>query len=227
MVRWPSWLRWRWPSWLDTFLARAGAIATVLMAAGAVYTVIFTVIPLYRVAALDEQLAQKELELARTQKQVVAMYEQVRIDSVRSYLVPRAAKCTGLLEPPESEMRLKPLLDPTGKAFAYAQSSESLWRTILTVDLTQCFAADVEKSELLSLLKPVDRAFFASRLRPLVVEIERDRLATLSAAAQMAEDPRHGQRIGGAPFEAAMTWGQRTRDRVLAFMNEITFPEAP
>ncbi|WP_144408779.1 hypothetical protein [Chromobacterium vaccinii] len=71
------------------------------------WTIHYTVIPLYQKSLLDEQIAQKELELNRKNKTLENIYKQVRKLSLSQYVMSSGSECTGILLPPNNHTSQK------------------------------------------------------------------------------------------------------------------------
>ena len=72
------------PSFIDVWLQRVSHIVQLGLFLLTLATIYFTVIPLYQKALLDEQIAEKELRLAKLEKSLDAAYRKIRASAVRS-----------------------------------------------------------------------------------------------------------------------------------------------
>lgn len=228
-------------SHFDIWLSRVGAAAAIIVAVFATFGFFFTVVPIYKANLLEEQLSQKQIELARLQKLLDSTYAKVRDAMVHRYVVAVGAECTGLMRaPPES-------LDNDRKP---------AWLEILSIDLNSCFIKTAERNTSLAQLSHIDRTFFLGKLRDLVALIEKDRARSFSQAERLPLDARRDPSAvrdeGPGSYVKALTaaldlspeaatqiyalgkieraqdlianeWAQRTRDRIDALI-EIAFP---
>ena len=83
--------------WLARFSHGAQFVLSVVTAA----SLLFTVIPLYQKAVLEESLAKKEVELKVVEKTLESQYVKVRDFFVRGFVMFSGPECTGLMRPPE------------------------------------------------------------------------------------------------------------------------------
>ena len=173
----------------DIWLTRAGTFSNIVLAVFAVFAFFYTLVPLYRLAATDNALAQKEIELADAQTNLDAIYVQVRAYSVRSFLLASSPKCTGLVEPPESPRAAGPSGVTSGVA-TRATTTKPLWWRLLTADVRACLLKDTVDSEFLRDLRPDDREYFLAAFRQIAEEIVRDQHQSLSKAESAADDAR-------------------------------------
>lgn len=195
----------------DTLLIRSAAVGTVVLAAAGLFTVCYTVIPLYKVAALDEQVSRKELELSAMQRKLEATYSRMRTFDLFVYVRRQASLCTGLLIPPHFSESVEALLHPNGKEAQALRAAEPDWHKVLAPDVTKCSIADTDYA--LRDLRESDRAYFLERLRHELTAIETDRANSLTQA-------QHSLATADAIADG---WGNRARDRINA-LSKMTFP---
>lgn len=90
---------------IDLYLSRLSHLSQMGLLIVAVIGYFYTVVPLYQKSLLDEQIAQKELELKSQQKALKETYIKLRRDTLRFFLFHNGAACSGLLRKPESLIR--------------------------------------------------------------------------------------------------------------------------
>ncbi|TWC18640.1 hypothetical protein FBY06_11496 [Pseudomonas sp. SJZ085] len=132
---------------LDVWLSRLSHLSQFGLFALTIGALYFTVIPLYKTAALEESIARREFELTATTEKLevaTAALEKVKLEAyerdrrdLQKRIVFAAPYCSGLMTPPE----------------AY------LGENILKVDTAQCFLAEFEKSDAEKILKPEDYTY--------------------------------------------------------------------
>jgi hypothetical protein len=108
--------------WLDKWGPRLSNIAQVGLCAIAAWGLIYTVIPLYRLSATDNELAQKTLELAKTNAALARAYVAERRVTFAWYVKVIQGRCTGLLIPADFD----------------AGKERPHWRDILSIDVSKC-----------------------------------------------------------------------------------------
>ncbi len=141
---------------LDVWLLRLSHFSQFglfLFTVGAIY---FTVIPLYQKTLLDEAIAKKEVELSVANAALERAYARVRATVVTDYVFFAGAKCTGLLEQPES------LPIP---------ARSSLADTLFAIDVPACLTSTAKESVALQELRPDDRKLFDQRLSAVGAEV--------------------------------------------------------
>jgi len=171
-------------SLLDTWLQRISHIAQFglfLLTAGMIY---FTVIPLYQKALLDEQIAQREIELARLQEDLVAAYAKIRSSIVRDFVFQAGVQCSGLMLPID---RLEPLsTSPSSKQNGHLES-------VLAISPEKCLTQELSVSALKE-LKPQDKGVLlgeVSRIGRTLEEARKVALAQFAKAAETAKTKPH------------------------------------
>jgi hypothetical protein len=203
MEQYRPWLRRRTPppapSHFDVWLSRAGAIATVVLAAAGVFGLFYTVIPLYKLAALDEQVSKRELELNRVQKQLDATHARVRHDLLHEFVFDRGAECTGLMEPPQYEEAVKAIVDPKGPEAAAVRAAKPGWLRILSANTSECFGARVDG--LINQFRPEDKVIVLEHLRSIIADVEADRVVSLARAKALPVEVHRNP--GTLPEESA------------------------
>jgi hypothetical protein len=141
--------------WLDKWGRRLSNIAQVGLCAIAAWGLIYTVIPLYRLSWLDNELARKTMELDKTTTalegttaRLASTYQQVRYFTVQMFVFATGGKCSGLLRPAQSSSPPSPVPE---------------WKAILDSDPAGCILRNVG-SKLPQQLSPQDWEFFQAQL---------------------------------------------------------------
>jgi len=175
-------------SMLDIWLSRISHISQFGLFALTVGVFYFTVIPLYKVAVLEESIARRELELNETNEKLKAatldlekkdreLYKRDRQELVEgiSYAAPF---CSGLMG--------------SHKTDAPEESSE-LGDNILKIDSAQCLRDRANRSKSEEILNPTDNSHLELTINNMVAKLEEAQkqasldIATLSGRA--AKDP--------------------------------------
>ncbi len=106
---------------IDIYLSRLSHLAQIGLLIVAVIGYFYTVVPLYQKSLLDEQIAQKELELKASKVALEENYRELRRGLVNSYVFYVGAECSGVLERPRKPLAIgaKPIsnIERYGKAF--------------------------------------------------------------------------------------------------------------
>src|ERR1700674_3669279 len=80
----------------DAWLLRLSFIAQIGLCVIAAYGLFYTVIPLYQKAMIDEQIAQKTLELEKARVDLSATYGRARALAVQNAIFHLGVQCLGL-----------------------------------------------------------------------------------------------------------------------------------
>jgi hypothetical protein len=139
------------PSNMDVWLSRLSHISQFGLFALTIGALYFTVIPLYKTAALEESIARRESELSATNAKLEAataalvkvkleIYERNRHDLVKG-IISAAPLCSGLMEPPRA------LGSDTSNHYA---------ESLLRVDAGQCLQDAFQGSNAETKLTPDD-----------------------------------------------------------------------
>ncbi len=149
----------------------AQVLTTVLTAGG----LFFTVIPLYQKAAVDEQVAKQQQELAKLEQRVESSYRKIRRDAVHRYIFNADAQCTGLMVPVLPATANGPAPDVTEQTLA--------------IDVPQCLHEQLLSVADLEELRPADRAALDEAINRAAGTIEDARLRARFQVAQI--NPGH------------------------------------
>lgn len=156
--------------WLDVWLPRISHFSQFGLFALTLGSLYFTVIPLYQKAALEEQIARKEVELKAMEQSLEASYSRVRKYTVREFVNYVGPRCTGLLVRARS-----PLDAPQDK-----NKKRSLVEEGLELDVSECLLSQMEKASPIKQLRPSDQETFASNIKKLAADLGEKRLTALS-----------------------------------------------
>jgi len=138
---------------LDSWLARGSHIAQVGLFALTLWALFYTVIPLYKTAALEEQIARREAELKATEQRladtVAALndvtekaYRRSRADVLWNLNYQAGPSCSGLF---------RPVKEPG--AFEDNSHSEQM---LLDINVGECLAGELDKLKPESVLREAD-----------------------------------------------------------------------
>lgn len=166
----------------DIWLQRVSHISQFglfLFTVGAIY---FTVIPLYQKALLDEQIARKEIELSRLQKELDSAYVKVRSSVVGSYAARAGAECSGLLLPVDLTVTLRD--HPT-----YIERSHS--EELLSIRPADCLSKELSDTDL-SELKTDDLVYLQLKIVRISTTLEQRRQAALARFGKAEETAKVG-----------------------------------
>lgn len=152
----------------DTWLNRSGAVAAIAVAVIGAASLFYTVIPIWKMNLLDEQLSQKQIELRRTQDQLESTYRKLRPLSIQQYLSPLVPRCIGAL-----------LSMPT--------AGRERWQEILVIDTQECVMQKAEDSTALAQLRPKDRETFLKKLSKIIARVNEDRRSALAQIEQLPQ----------------------------------------
>jgi hypothetical protein len=113
----------------DLWLQRLSAIAQIGLCLLAAFGLFYTVIPLYKSALLEEEIARKTRELERTQSALDQSYHHLRDQRVKLYIFKVGGPCTELMRSSrkldEPQTRWQYLAEPHGIA---GNRTNGLWK---------------------------------------------------------------------------------------------------
>lgn len=152
---------------VDLYLSRLSHLSQIGLLIVATFGYFYTVVPLYEKSLLDEQIAQKELELKASKKALEENYKQLRKDIVSSYVFHVGIVCSGLDEKPEGP--LQPGEKPLSPTKRYGQ--------VFELDVSNCLTRRLEGSKNLSkILRKNDLSYLYQQVGVIGKEIENLRL---------------------------------------------------
>jgi hypothetical protein len=134
----------------DMWIQRISHISQAGLFITALLTIYFTVIPLYTKAALEEQIAKKEIDLNNLENQLKERYAEVRIYTVQSFVRYSGAQCSGLF---------------IGPATVGEHTEGSADRNeIFEIDVESCLWGELDKSEGISKLEHQDQQIIRNNI---------------------------------------------------------------
>jgi len=136
---------------VDLWLSRFGHAAQIGLAIATVAAFFLTVVPLYQKAALEEAIAQREIELKSQNRAVQDAYVKLRQYATRQFIMGAGAKCTGLLTEPLSHETY-----------------------IITTDANTCLLSSFASSGDLKQLRPTDYTLLKQRIEKIAEELKVD-----------------------------------------------------
>jgi hypothetical protein len=138
---------------------RGSSMAQVILSIATILGFWFTVIPLYQKAALDEQMAKREIELKAAQESIVSAkreaYEQHRLNYSSRFAVLAADRCSDVRRGFPKELER---VSPDARHAALLT---------LDVDVGKCLTGAAAESHASNVLTPVDQAYLAKVLSDL------------------------------------------------------------
>jgi hypothetical protein len=132
-------------------------------------TIYFTVIPLYQKALLDEQIAQKQIELKRMQVSLDAAYSKIRLSALHDFIFQAGAECSGLLVP------IPPL-----QKFGQPRPTSSRAQLVLAISPGACLTGMINSTKALRELRSDDLAALKVAVHKTSTDLETKRQAALS-----------------------------------------------
>jgi hypothetical protein len=166
------------PQKLDIWLQRISLISQLGLFLFTVGTIYFTVIPLYQKALLDEQIAQKQIELEQLHIDLDTTYAKVQFGILKDFTMHAAAACSGLLLP------FPPL--PTLQSGPFKDSQDHSG-DVLSIKPVDCLNQELRDDAELRELKPHDLLFLKGKLSDLGVALEDSRQRALARFARANE----------------------------------------
>lgn len=148
---------------VDVWIQRGGHLAQLGILVATVWTVLYTVVPLYQKALLDEEIARKEVQLQQTEAALEDVYSRLRHSTVASFLLHAGARCSGLLDE---------VMADTAEAANRPRHSRFLDRPF-----RPCILDEFGASQALRLLNPADLVALQSELESAISDIEAVRLS--------------------------------------------------
>lgn len=173
---------------LDIWLSRLSHVSQFGLFALTIGALYFTVIPLYKTAALEESIARRESELSVTNERLQAAAAELRKVNGEIYkrdrkevveqMVLVSALCSGLLEPPRTASSMK---------------GKEIGESLLMVDAAQCLRREFKESKAEKILTVDDYAYLNNTMDEISGKLaEKQKQASLdidSVPERAAIDP--------------------------------------
>lgn len=175
---------------IDTCLTRLSHLSQVGILALAVFGYFFTVRPFYQKALLDEEVAQKALELKALSTELEQMYEEVRNRAVANVVLYAGMDCSGYLVDPPPLPAIESLV--TGKPYKPIPKKEMLPTSddfVMHSSLEDCLGKYTE-GWFTQALRPRDKQFLSERMQALGRDIDAVRVELLPAYESGSYDER-------------------------------------
>jgi hypothetical protein len=144
----------------DTWLQRSAQIAQITLVIAAISGYFYSVRPIHQKQRLDEEIAEKTIELAAVQSRVHSTYSSLRKFVVFDFRRFVYAQCTGLLDIPKTN------------------PYEAHWVALLKRDVSACILKEGADTHKLDNLATEDLALLKAELQKIA-----ERVSTLSTAA--------------------------------------------
>ena len=207
---------------LDIYLQRSSHVSQIVLCLFTGWALIYTVIPLYQKALLDEAIAKKEVELkeatsAMAKKEVELReasatlekrYMRIKFSVVKDFAFMAGAKCTNLLYRPMRPLR--PLREPQPR-------EPPPFAELFELDVPGCITGEAEKYSPLKELSPEDRKLFDQNIVTLNQELS---VIRTQAKAEYDEVP---QKVSANPSAFPLPTGDAAE--VLKLANKLVSAE--
>jgi hypothetical protein len=190
--------------WMDLWLPRISHLCQLGLLAIAIIVYEFTVIPVYEIRKLEEEISQKTLSLSKTtaellhkeaklaelipklkaqEKAVEDSYLEIRRYSIHSFINSIGLVCSGLLIPPK----------PPHLFGKKGRDGTSFEEQILHIDPTGCLQNELKNSEKLKRLRKEDFELLSGELSRIALKLDVERAAVIKEyrgfPAKAANDP--------------------------------------
>jgi len=157
----------------DLWLVRLSYLSQFGLFALTIAALYFTVIPLYKTAALEERIAKHEAELRDAEEHLAAAKKTLAEVKERSYVRERAElvngfirragpSCSGLLRPLEPLLKL---------------GEKRVEKPMLDIDVGECLLAELKEVKPDEKLRPADSRVLLARIEALSQNLEKERWA--------------------------------------------------
>lgn len=155
----------------DLWLVRLSYLSQFGLFALTIAALYFTVIPLYKTAALEEGIAKREAELRDAEEHLAAAekalaevkersYVRERTELVNDFIRRAGASCSGLLQPPEPLRKL---------------GEKRVEKPLLDIDVGKCLLAELKGVRPDEKLRPADSRVLLARIEALSQNLEKER----------------------------------------------------
>lgn len=183
---------------LDAWLVRLSNLSQFGLFALTIGTLYFTVIPLYKMATLEELIAKRESQLVEAEKKSAAaqanldnlkneVYLRERYELLRMFVHSAGAQCSGLMEPPEESLKTVRL--PTEQRY-------------LADNIYDCLLNEFELFKIEEKLKKPDSESFKESVKEVGIHLEKERIEArkniMEAPSRIAADPSLIEEMGPA-----------------------------
>lgn len=166
----------------DAWLARGSHIAQVGLFVLTLWTLFYTVIPLYKTAALEEQIARREAELKAAEQKLTKteanlaqlndkVYRRNRAEVLWNLYFRAGPSCSGLLREPEQFISLDAPPPPK--------------RPLLAINVADCLADELAKTNAKSLLQKSDLDYLHAAVMRVSQSLEARRAQAQEELRQM------------------------------------------
>ncbi|KAB1448551.1 hypothetical protein [Bordetella bronchiseptica] len=167
---------------MDTWLVRGSHIAQVGLFVLTLWALFYTVIPLYKTAALEEQIARREAELKTTEQRLAETvatlndateraYDRSRADILWNLNYQAGPSCSGLFRLPEEPIALGDKPGPE--------------RPLLDINVDECLTGELAKLKPQSVLRDADLLALHAAVDQTAASLEKQRSDALAAMRQM------------------------------------------
>ena len=173
--------------WLDIWLPRISHFSQFGLFVITLGSLYFVVLPIYQKSVLDEAIAQKEIELKKSEKLVMESYEQLRKLAVTLFTNKVFVKC--IVKPDE----------------LFTEHNDKKWIR-LNQEVSGCLIESGKTSQDLKLLHPEDQIIFSSELNKIAAELEQRRIVALKQYLELPEKAKSDPSLLKSPkyFSAAL-----------------------
>lgn len=130
-------------SLMDTWLSRLSHFSQIGLLFVAVFGYVYTVLPVYQKSLLDEQIAQKELQLRSLQIKLDEMYVLNRSEVIKGFIINSTHECTGIDKLPK---------DASENLSRKAVTLKQRLGEIFEIGMKECLVDTLNKSKKIKLL---------------------------------------------------------------------------
>lgn len=169
---------------MDVWLARGSNIAQVGILAITVAALFYTVIPLYKTAALEEQIARREAELAAAEKKLARLDLALKAANDKAYVRERSDYFTALYRNVDvacTDWRQRMERRPSRSKDGRREESQRL-----AIPVTECMAKADQATDGKTKLRDADRQLFEEWFKQATVQLEQKRADALKLIDNMA-----------------------------------------
>lgn len=171
------------PSRVDVWLARGSNIAQVGILAITVATLFYTVIPLYKTAALEEQIARREAELAVAEKRLATLNLALRDANDNAYVRERSDYISALYR--NVDVMCTGWRQRMERRTSRSQDGRREESQRLAIPTTECMAKADQATDGKTKLRDADRKLFEEWFQQAIVQLEQRRADALKLIDSM------------------------------------------